>query len=91
MLIKQSGDKIAALAISASPGNASRPGEAHQAIPSNLANEVENIILDDLSFGRIREESISVAHEATFRWILSDSPPQSKPWDNWLRDGGGCY
>ena len=42
----------------------------------------------------IREQSISPAHEATFRWILSDSPPQNKPWDNlirWLRDDGGCY
>lgn len=100
MLIKQSGDKIVnaitALTNSAGPSSISRSEATPLEIPSDIAKAVENTILDDLSFGRmeIREESVLPAHEATFKWILTDSSAQDKPWPNlmqWLRNGSGCY
>ena len=100
MLIKQSRDKIvdavAALTTSTRPWDVSRSQAKPITVPSKIADDVENTILEDLSFGRmeLRERTVSPAHEATFRWILSDSPAQSRPWDNliqWLRSGSGCY
>jgi hypothetical protein len=100
-LIKESEDKIvnaiAALANSASPANLSRSTRTPLKVSSKTASEVESIILEDLSFGRtmeLRQQIVSSAHKATFRWILCDSSAQEKPWDNlmqWLRNDGGCY
>jgi hypothetical protein len=100
MLIIESRDKIlnavVTLTNSASPRNLARAEAAPLTNSNEIANEVENIILDELSFGRmdVREESILPAHEATFKWILDDSPDRGKPWPNliqWLRNDGECY
>jgi hypothetical protein len=100
MLVKESGDKIinavSALAICVSADNLTRTEVTPLKIPSMMAKEVENTIIDDLSFGsmEVREESITPAHENTFKWILSDFPARSKPCPNllqWLRNDGECY
>lgn len=100
MLIIESSARIlnavVTLTNSASPRNLARAEAAPLTNSNEIANEVENIILDELSFGRmdVREESILPMHEATFKWILDASPDRFKPWPNliqWLRNDGECY
>lgn len=65
-------------------------------VPFEIATKAQHAVLDHLSFRGMddREFDIALAHQSTFRWILSDSSAQDKPWTNfigWLRHEGGCY
>lgn len=86
---------ISALATSNAPGLV-RAEVAPLDLPFDVSTKAQNAVLGHLSFRGMddREFDVAFAHQDTFRWILSDSSAQDKPWNNliqWLRQGGGCY